>query len=104
MLTLTQLVIAIKCFGVSVSYLIICKVSCLQLDALSMTETHPQTLLPQVCVTFASIVKNPLPEDSILLSQNFWLVVIMIFIVPLSFLKTLDALRFTSQIALGTVV
>jgi amino acid permease len=28
----------------------------------------------------------------------------MIFIVPLSFLKTLDALRFTSQIALGTVV
>lgn len=68
------------------------------------TGADRQTLLPQVCVTFASIVKNPLPEDSILLSQDFWLVIVMIFIVPLSFLKTLDALRFTSQIALGTVV
>jgi amino acid permease len=55
-------------------------------------------------VTFASIVHSPLPSDSILLSQDFWLVIVMIFIVPLSFLKTLDALRFTSQIALGTVV
>jgi len=68
------------------------------------TVAHEQTLLPQVCVTFASIVHSPLPSDSILLSQDFWLVIVMIFIVPLSFLKTLDALRFTSQIALGTVV
>ncbi|ORX33577.1 transmembrane amino acid transporter protein-domain-containing protein [Kockovaella imperatae] len=79
--------IAIKCFGVSISYLIICK-----------------TLLPQVTYTFAKAIHHPLPEDSILHSQDFWLVAMMIVIVPLSFLKTLDSLRFTSQIALSTVV
>ncbi|RXK37644.1 vacuolar amino acid transporter 5 [Tremella mesenterica] len=82
-----DLAIAIKCFGVSVSYLIICK-----------------TLLPQVFATLANIFRHPLSDDSLLLQQDFWLVASMIVIAPLSFLKTLDALRFTSQIALGTVV
>ncbi|WWC85539.1 uncharacterized protein L201_000403 [Kwoniella dendrophila CBS 6074] len=84
---LFDLAIAIKCFGVSVSYLIICK-----------------TLLPQVCFTFSKVFHHPLPEDSILLASHFWLIVWMVVVVPLSFLKTLDALRFTSQIALLTVV
>ncbi|WRT63603.1 uncharacterized protein IL334_000526 [Kwoniella shivajii] len=82
-----DLAIAIKCFGVSVSYLIICK-----------------TLLPQVCFTLAKVFHHPLPDDSILLASHFWLVVWMVVVIPLSFLKTLDALRFTSQIALLTVV
>ncbi|WVR03398.1 hypothetical protein IAU60_000389 [Kwoniella sp. DSM 27419] len=84
---LFDLAIAIKCFGVSVSYLIICK-----------------TLLPQVCYTISKAVHHPLADDSLLLASHFWLFVIMVVIIPLSFLKTLDALRFTSQIALLTVV
>ncbi|WWD06078.1 hypothetical protein V865_004163 [Kwoniella europaea PYCC6329] len=84
---LFDLAIAIKCFGVSVSYLIICK-----------------TLLPQVCYTLSKVFHHPLPEDSILLASHFWLIVWMVVVIPLSFLRTLDALRFTSQIALLTVV
>nr|XP_018266396.1 vacuolar amino acid transporter 5 [Kwoniella dejecticola CBS 10117]OBR88554.1 vacuolar amino acid transporter 5 [Kwoniella dejecticola CBS 10117] len=84
---LFDLAIAIKCFGVSVSYLIICK-----------------TLLPQVCFTLSKVFQHPLPDDSILLASHFWLIVWMVVVIPLSFLKTLDALRFTSQIALLTVV
>ncbi|KIR37400.1 vacuolar amino acid transporter 5 [Cryptococcus deuterogattii MMRL2647] len=82
-----DLAIAIKCFGVSISYLIICK-----------------TLLPQVCYTIAKLVKQPLADDSILLASHFWLIVWMAIITPLSFMRTLDSLRFTSQIALLTVV
>lgn len=67
-------------------------------------QSDLQTLLPQVSVTFARLVRHPIADDSILVSQDFWLVAVMLIIVPLSFLKTLDALRFTSQIALGTVV
>ncbi|WVN87357.1 uncharacterized protein L203_102535 [Cryptococcus depauperatus CBS 7841] len=82
-----DLAIAIKCFGVSVSYLIICK-----------------TLLPQVCNTIANIFHHPLAQDSILLASHFWLIVWMVIITPLSFMRTLDSLRFTSQIALLTVI
>ncbi|WVQ76391.1 hypothetical protein IAR50_006057 [Cryptococcus sp. DSM 104548] len=82
-----DLAIASKCFGVSVSYLIICK-----------------TLLPQVCATVAQIVHHPLAEGSILLASHFWLFVWLVIITPLSFMRTLDSLRFTSQIALLTVV
>ncbi|KAK4684951.1 hypothetical protein P7C73_g5205, partial [Tremellales sp. Uapishka_1] len=82
-----DLAIAIKCFGVSVSYLIIVK-----------------TLLPQVCLTLSTSLGHALPDHSILLSDRFWLVAAMLVIIPLSFLRTLDSLRFTSQIALATVV
>lgn len=63
-----------------------------------------QTLLPRVTLSVSRALRHPLPEHSILLSPDFWLVLTMIVIVPLSFLKTLDSLRFTSQIALSTVV
>lgn len=72
--------------------------------ASSVAEDRYQTLLPQVSRTLSVAVHHPLPEHSILLSQDFWLVMSMFIIVPLSFLRTLDSLRFTSQIALGTVV
>ncbi|KLT40672.1 hypothetical protein CC85DRAFT_263434, partial [Cutaneotrichosporon oleaginosum] len=84
---LFDLAIAIKCFGVSVSYLIICK-----------------TLLPQVCKTFAHIFKTTIDPDSMLLSPTFWLLLTVPIIVPLSFMRTLDSLRFTSQIALSSVL
>jgi amino acid permease len=63
-----------------------------------------QTLLPQVCLSISRAIHQSIPTDSLFLSQDFWLVASMLVIVPLSFLRTLDALRFTSQIALLTVV
>lgn len=65
---------------------------------------NKQTLLPKVCLTLAQSFHHTLAEDSLLLSSDFWLLMSMIVVIPISFLKTLDALRFTSQIALGTVV
>ena len=54
--------------------------------------------------TLAVAIHHPLASDSLLLSSDFWLLLVMLLVIPLSFLRTLDALRFTSQIALGTVV
>jgi amino acid permease len=99
-----QLAIAIKCFGVSVSYLIICKVGNHSVTRCRTPADEFQTLLPQVCVSIARAAHHTIPADSLLLSPDFWLCVTMLVIVPLSFLRTLDALRFTSQIALLTVV
>jgi amino acid permease len=62
-----------------------------------------QTLLPKVILTFSAALNTQLARDSILLSQDFWLLVSMLIVIPISFLRTLDALRFTSQIALATV-
>lgn len=111
----------------SVSYLIICKVSniasiltqscrrgerlilashvCCVLYAGPRTPLSDslQTLLPQVCLTFGHIFKTPIAEDSMLLSQTFWLFMTAAIVVPLSFMRTLDSLRFTSQIALSSV-
>lgn len=56
-----------------------------------------------MCVTFAHVFKRKIEEDSILLSSEFWLLLSTIIIVPLSFMRTLDSLRFTSQIALSSV-
>jgi amino acid permease len=41
--------------------------------------------------------------DSLLRSQDLWLIVTMLVIIPLSFFRTLDSLKFTSQIALASV-
>jgi hypothetical protein len=68
------------------------------------TAEYVQTLLPQVAYTLSEAINQPLATDSILLAPEFWLIAIMLVIVPLSFLRTLDSLRFTSQIALSTVV
>lgn len=38
-----------------------------------------------------------------LLNPTFWLLLTVPVIVPLSFMRTLDSLRFTSQIALSSV-
>ncbi|CDH60214.1 amino acid [Lichtheimia corymbifera JMRC:FSU:9682] len=75
-----DLAIAIKCFGVAVSYLIIIG-----------------DLMPHVCAYIT--------HDPILLDRRFWITVLMASaILPLSFLRKLDSLKYTSIVALVAVV
>ncbi|CAG8484238.1 12582_t:CDS:2, partial [Ambispora gerdemannii] len=78
-----DLAIAIKCFGVGVSYLIIVG-----------------DLMPQVILASAG---EKLLIGSIFLDRRFWITVFMIIVVPLAFLKRLDSLRYTSLIAIFAV-
>lgn len=76
--------IAIKCFGVSISYLIIIK-----------------SLLPNVVASLYHDLTSPdtnPPEWA--LSGHVWITLVMFVLVPLSFLRRLDSLRHTSYIAL----
>ncbi|GEQ71477.1 hypothetical protein JCM33374_g5161 [Metschnikowia sp. JCM 33374] len=74
--------IAIKCFGVGVSYLVVIG-----------------DLMPKI------IESTGVTGDSILLERNLWITVFMVGIVaPLSFLKKLDSLKYTSVVALVSVV
>ncbi|KAI0343286.1 vacuolar amino acid transporter 5 [Trametopsis cervina] len=79
--------IAIKCFGVSISYLIIIK-----------------SLMPNVVAALyhdlTSETTNP-PEWA--LSGRVWITILMAILIPLSFLRKLDSLRHTSYIALFSV-
>ncbi|KAF4621885.1 hypothetical protein G7Y89_g14460 [Cudoniella acicularis] len=74
--------IAIKCFGVGVSYLIIIG-----------------DLMPGVVRGFNEAA------DSIpfLVDKNFWITVFMLVVIPLSFLRRLDSLKYTSIIALISI-
>ncbi|KAG9302495.1 hypothetical protein G9A89_007199 [Geosiphon pyriformis] len=81
-----DLAIAIKCFGVGISYLII------------IGELMPQ-------VVRGLISENDFgAEYTILFDRRFWITVFMIIIVPLAFLKRLDSLRYTSLIAIFAVI
>ncbi|CAG8779516.1 13612_t:CDS:1, partial [Ambispora leptoticha] len=80
-----DIAIAIKCFGVSISYLIIVG-----------------DLMPQVVIAICG--RGYIDSNSLLLDRRFWITASMIVIVPLSFLKRLDSLRHTSVIALIAVV
>ncbi|EGG08376.1 uncharacterized protein MELLADRAFT_116043 [Melampsora larici-populina 98AG31] len=81
---LFDLAISIKCFGVSISYLLIFG-----------------KLMPQVILGFNS---STIDDHSIILDRRFWITISMIILVPLSFLKTLNSLRYTSYIALIAVL
>ena len=74
--------IAIKCFGVGVSYLIIIG-----------------DLMPGVMRGFNSRVD----EIPFLVDRHFWVTVFMLMIIPLSFLRRLDSLKYTSVIALVSI-
>jgi amino acid permease len=76
--------IATKCFGVSISYLIIIK-----------------GLMPNVVASLYHDLTSPdtNPPD-FALSGRFWITLFMIFLVPLAFLRRLDSLRHTSYVAL----
>lgn len=76
--------ILIKCFGVGVSYLVVIG-----------------DLMPKIV---ESIGGENVPLDSILMARNFWITIFMIIIVtPLSYLKKLDSLKYTSILALFSV-
>lgn len=74
--------IAVKCFGVGVSYMIIIG-----------------DLMPGVVLGFLSNA-NSAPY---LVDRNFWITAFMLIIIPLSFLRRLDSLKYTSIIALVSI-
>ncbi|RYP41973.1 hypothetical protein DL767_000604 [Monosporascus sp. MG133] len=71
--------IAVKCFGVAVSYLIIIG-----------------DLMPGVVEGFDSRAT----EIPYLMNRNFWITIFMLVIMPLAFLRRLDSLKYTSIVAL----
>ncbi|KAI0640806.1 transmembrane amino acid transporter protein-domain-containing protein [Trametes meyenii] len=79
--------IAIKCFGVSISYLIIIK-----------------SLMPNVVSALYHDLTSPdtNPPAWMLSGQN-WITILIIPLIPLAFLRRLDSLRHTSYIALFSV-
>ncbi|KAL1953249.1 hypothetical protein VTO42DRAFT_3364 [Malbranchea cinnamomea] len=74
--------IAIKCFGVGVSYLIIIG-----------------DLMPGVVEGFHG---DSLGFD-FLLDRHFWITAFMLVVIPLSFLRRLDSLKYTSVVALTSI-
>lgn len=74
--------IAIKCFGVGVSYLIIIG-----------------DLMPGVMRGFDSRVD----DVPFLVDRHFWITAFMLVIIPLSFLRRLDSLKYTSVVALVSI-
>lgn len=73
--------IAIKCFGVGVSYLVVIG-----------------DLMPKIMESFG------FDPQHLVMHRNFWISVFMVVIVPLSYLKKLDSLKYTSIVALFSVV
>ncbi|KAI8084094.1 transmembrane amino acid transporter protein-domain-containing protein [Gilbertella persicaria] len=79
-----DLAIAIKCFGVAVSYLIIIG-----------------DLMPQVIDSLS----NHAHTAYFLTDRRFWITLfVLVLILPLSFLKKLDSLKYTSLVALVAVI
>jgi len=74
--------IAIKCFGVGVSYLIIIG-----------------DLMPGVIKGFG----NYFDHVPFLVDRHFWVTGFMLIVIPLSFLRRLDSLKYTSVIALMSI-
>ncbi|KAM0344069.1 hypothetical protein ACHAPU_007972 [Fusarium lateritium] len=74
--------IAIKCFGVGVSYMIIIG-----------------DLMPGVVLGFL----NNANSAPYLVDRNFWITAFMLLIIPLSFLRRLDSLKYTSIVALVSI-
>ncbi|KAJ6530041.1 transmembrane amino acid transporter protein-domain-containing protein [Mycena vulgaris] len=77
--------IAAKCFGVSISYLIIIK-----------------GLMPNVVTALYHDLSSTTPPAWALSGRN-WISIFMIILVPLVFLRHLDSLRHTSYVALFSV-
>lgn len=74
--------IAIKCFGVGVSYLVV------------IGDLMPKIMESAGCA-----------DDSILMERNLWISLFMFLVItPLSYLKKLDSLKYTSVVALVSVV
>ncbi|KAJ3269596.1 hypothetical protein HDV01_001197 [Terramyces sp. JEL0728] len=78
-----DLAIAVKCFGVSISYLVILG-----------------GLMPQVMLGFYP----DMDLDSIWRNREFWITVSIITVIPTAFMRRLDSLRYTSAFSLLAVV
>ncbi|KAE9963245.1 hypothetical protein BLS_009493 [Venturia inaequalis] len=74
--------IAIKCFGVGISYLIIIG-----------------DLMPGVVLGF----NENAGEIGYLVDRHFWVTAFMLIVIPLSFLRRLDSLKYTSVVALCAI-
>ncbi|KHO00265.1 Amino acid transporter, transmembrane [Metarhizium album ARSEF 1941] len=74
--------IAIKCFGVGVSYMIIIG-----------------DLMPGVMLGFSRRADH-IPY---LVDRHFWITAFMLLVIPLSFLRRLDSLKYTSLVALVSI-
>ncbi|KAF2758337.1 vacuolar amino acid transporter-like protein 6 [Pseudovirgaria hyperparasitica] len=74
--------IALKCFGVGVSYLIIIG-----------------DLMPGVVKGFS----EKAAETAFLVDRQFWITAFMLIVIPLAFLRRLDSLKYTSIIALISI-
>ncbi|CAH0040083.1 unnamed protein product [Clonostachys solani] len=79
---LFDLAIAVKCFGVGVSYMIIIG-----------------DLMPGVVLGFNDQA-NGYPY---LVDRHFWITAFMLLVIPLAFLRRLDSLKYTSLIALVSI-
>lgn len=82
-----DLAIALKCYGVSISYLIICG-----------------QLMPQVIVSFFRAFHRDVHEiPTLFLDRSFWILALITLLIPLCFLRRLDSLRHTSYLSLLAV-
>ena len=77
-----DLAITIKCFGVGVSYMIIIG-----------------DLMPGVVRGFSQYAD----QVPYLVDRHFWITAFMLLVIPLSFLRRLDSLKYTSLIALVSI-
>lgn len=83
-----DLAIALKCYGVSISYLII-----------------SGQLMPQVVLSFAKAAGHSYAAiPTWLLDRNFWVTLLIALLLPLCFLRRIDSLRHTSYLSLAAVV
>lgn len=80
-----DLAIAIKCFGVGVSYLIL------------MGDLMPQVMR-------FLLASQELGKDHWLLQRQIWITIVLGLVTPLSFMRRLDSLKYTSFIALLAIV
>ncbi|EMR11503.1 hypothetical protein PNEG_00516 [Pneumocystis murina B123] len=75
-------IIAVKCFGVTVTYLIL------------IGDVMPQVI---------RMIKSDLSDTSFLISRHFWITIFMAFITPFMFLRRLDSLRYISIVSLFSI-
>jgi amino acid permease len=76
-----DMAVGIKCFGVALSYLIIIG-----------------DLMPEVVKGLFSV------SDGLLIERRFWITLSIAILIPISFLRRLDSLKYTSLIALGSIL
>ncbi|KAJ1983673.1 hypothetical protein H4R34_001144 [Dimargaris verticillata] len=92
-----DLAIAVKCFGVSISYLII------------FGEVMPQVMSALYSAQTQNVISHQEMEAlpfymHVLTDRRFWITLSMTVVAPLSFLRKLDSLRYTSMVALLAIV